>query len=133
MHSLDRPALAAELQKECVKKDTSIDVLVEVNFAKEESKSGLYPEEVDSFFEQLADCRRIHLSGFMTVAPYTDDRVYLRKLFAQARTLYDKKKKEFPEIRYLSMGMSNDYEDAILEGSNMVRVGTAIFGHRIYQ
>ena len=133
LHSLDRPALASELRKECIKKDASIDVLVEVNFAKEESKSGLYPEEVDSFLEQLADCRRIHLSGFMTVAPYTDDRVYLRKLFAQARALYDKKKKEFPEIRYLSMGMSNDYEDAILEGSNMVRVGTAIFGHRIYQ
>ncbi|MBC5646921.1 YggS family pyridoxal phosphate-dependent enzyme [Christensenella tenuis] len=133
LHSLDRLSLAQELQKECVKKNTSIDALIEVNIAKEESKSGLYLEQVDAFLDEIADFDRICLKGFMTVAPYTEDRTYLRKIFAQAKTLYDAKKKDFPGFKYLSMGMSNDYEDAILEGSNMVRVGTAIFGSRIYK
>ncbi|WP_066684055.1 YggS family pyridoxal phosphate-dependent enzyme [Christensenella intestinihominis] len=133
LHSLDRFSLAQELQKECVKKDAYLDALIEVNIAKEESKSGLYLEQVDAFLDQIAGFDRIRLRGFMTVAPYTDDRAYLRKIFAQAKALYDAKKKDFPGFRYLSMGMSNDYEDAILEGSNMVRVGTAIFGSRIYK
>lgn len=133
LHSLDRFSLAQELQKECVKKDAYLDALIEVNIAKEESKSGLYLEQVDAFLDQIAGFDRIRLRGFMTVAPYMDDRAYLRKVFAQAKALYDAKKKDFPGFRYLSMGMSNDYEDAILEGSNMVRVGTAIFGSRIYK
>lgn len=132
LHSLDRLALAQELQKECVKKDTSIDVLMQVNIAQEKSKSGLYMEEVEPFLEQLFVLDRVHLKGIMTIAPYTDDRYYLRKIFAQARELFDSKKKHYPGFEYLSMGMSNDYEDAILEGANMVRVGTAIFGSRVY-
>ena len=133
LHSLDRLSLAQELQKECLKKNAYLDVLIELNIAKEESKSGLYLEQVDVFLDQIADFDRIRLKGFMTVAPYTDDRMYLRKIFAQAKALYDAKKKEFPGFQYLSMGMSNDYEDAILEGSNRVRVGTAIFSSRIYK
>ncbi len=69
----------------------------------------------------------------MTVAPYTDDRMYLRKIFAQAKALYDAKKRSFPGFQYLSMGMSMIMRILILEGSNMVRVGTAIFGSRIYK
>ncbi|MEG0702708.1 MAG: YggS family pyridoxal phosphate-dependent enzyme [Christensenella sp.] len=132
LHSLDRFSLAEELQKECIKKDAFIDVLMQVNIAEEQSKSGLYLREVDPFLEQIAVFDRIRLKGIMTIAPYTTDRSYLRSVFAQAKVLYDTKKNEFPNFEYLSMGMSNDYEDAILEGANMVRVGTAIFGDRIY-
>ncbi len=132
LHSMDRLSLAQELQKECVKKDASIDVLMQVNIAEEESKSGLYLNEVEPFLEEISGLDRIRLKGIMTIAPYTDDKVYLRKIFARAKTLFDSKKKDYPGFEYLSMGMSNDYEEAILEGANMVRVGTAIFGSRVY-
>jgi len=133
VHSLDRLPLAQELQKECVKKDAFIDALVQVNIAKEETKSGLYLEEVEDFFEQAGGFDRIRFRGFMTIAPYTDDRAYLRKIFAQAKALYDHWKPHFKGFDYLSMGMSGDYGEAILEGANMVRVGSAIFGERIYK
>lgn len=132
LHSMDRLSLAQELQKECVKKDASIDVLMQVNIAEEESKSGLYLNEVEPFLEEISGFDRIRLKGIMTIAPYTDDKAYLRKIFARAKTLFDSKKKDYPGFEYLSMGMSNDYEEAILEGANMVRVGTAIFGSRVY-
>ncbi len=132
IHSLDRFSLAQELQKECEKKDARVDALVQVNVSKEDTKSGLFLEDMDAFLESIAEFDRITLKGIMTIAPYTDDRVYLRKLFAQAKAVYDFRKKQYPAFEYLSMGMSNDYEDAILEGANMVRVGTAIFGDRIY-
>ncbi len=133
VHSLDRLPLARELQKECIKKDAFIDVLVQVNIAKEDTKSGLYAEEVADFFEQVAGMDRLNIRGFMTIAPYTDDRAYLRGVFAQAKALYDQWKPHFEKFDYLSMGMSGDYGEAILEGANMVRVGTAIFGERSYK
>ncbi|WP_302761365.1 YggS family pyridoxal phosphate-dependent enzyme [Christensenella hongkongensis] len=133
VHSLDRFSLAQELQKECVKKDVSVDALMQVNIAKEDTKSGLFLEDVDPFLESIAGFDRIRLKGVMTIAPYTDDHAYLRGVFAQAKSLFDSLKNQYPAFEYLSMGMSNDYEDAILEGANMVRVGTAIFGDRIYQ
>ena len=133
VHSLDRLSLAQELQKECDKKGAFIDALVQVNIAREDTKSGLYLEEVDDFFERIADYDKIRIRGFMTIAPYTDDHAYLRKIFAQAKALYDHWKPSFKGFDYLSMGMSGDYGDAILEGANMVRVGTAIFGERIYK
>lgn len=132
LHSLDRLALAQELQKECIKKDAFIDALMQVNIAKEESKSGLYEEEVEPFLEAISGFDRIRLRGVMTIAPYTDDKPYLRKIFARAKRLFDSYQAAYPGFEYLSMGMSNDYEDAILEGANMVRVGTAIFGNRVY-
>ena len=133
VHSLDRLSLAQALQKECDKKGAFIDALVQVNVAKEETKSGLYLEEVDDFFEKIADYDKIRVRGFMTIAPYTDDRAYLRNIFAQTKALYDRWKPSFESFDYLSMGMSGDYGEAILEGANMVRVGTAIFGERIYK
>lgn len=133
VHSLDRLALAQELQKECIKKNSVIDVLVQVNIAKEDTKSGLYEEEVEDFFGQIAEMDRLNVRGFMTIAPYTDDRTCLRKIFAQTKALYDQWKPQFERFDLLSMGMSNDYGEAILEGANMVRVGSAIFGERIYK
>ncbi|MEA4854473.1 MAG: YggS family pyridoxal phosphate-dependent enzyme [Christensenella sp.] len=133
LHSLDRLSLAQELQTECVKKDASIETLVQVNIAKEDTKSGLYIEDVEAFFEEIKDFDRIHVRGFMTIAPFTDDRVYLRKVFAAAKKLYDLWKPSFERFDTLSMGMSGDYGEAILEGANMVRVGSAIFGARHYQ
>ena len=133
VHSLDRLALAKALQQECEKKQTVVEALVQVNIAKEETKSGLFEEEVEKFFEEISEFDRIHIRGFMTIAPFTDDRAYIRKVFARTKTLFDVWKPHFPKFDTLSMGMSNDYGEAILEGANMVRVGSAIFGARNYK
>ncbi|MEG2957082.1 MAG: YggS family pyridoxal phosphate-dependent enzyme [Christensenellaceae bacterium] len=133
IHSLDRYDLALELQKECEKKDTSISVLVQVNIAKEDSKAGIYEEDVHAFFDKIASLDRLKIKGLMTIAPYTTDTMYIRKVFGKAKKLYDVLKPKQDGFEWLSMGMSNDYGEAILEGANMLRVGSAIFGERIYK
>jgi len=135
IHSLDRIALAEELDKRSKKNNLITDVLIQVNIAEEESKFGLKTGEVLPFIEDIMKFENIRVRGLMTIAPYTDDKILLRKVF---RTLYnlreDIKNRKYEGIYmdYLSMGMSNDYEIAIEEGSNMVRIGTAIFGKRNY-
>lgn len=135
IHSLDRIALAEELDKRSKKNNLITDVLIQVNIAGEESKFGLKTGEVLPFIEDIMKFENIRVRGLMTIAPYTDDKILLRKVF---RTLYnlreDIKNRKYEGIYmdYLSMGMSNDYEIAIEEGSNMVRIGTAIFGKRNY-
>jgi pyridoxal phosphate enzyme (YggS family) len=133
LHSLDRIALAEEIQKQCEKKDCTIDALLQVNVAGEDSKTGFFPEEVMSAAEEISKMKRIHVSGLMTIAPYTDDKDVLRKIFAQTKKLYDKiadEKFEGFDFKVLSMGMTNDYCEAVLEGANMLRIGSAIFGDR---
>lgn len=133
LHSLDRLSLAEELQKQCEKRDCTMRALLQVNVAGEDTKSGFYPGEVMSAAETIAKMDRIKVSGLMTIAPYTDDKNYLRKIFAQTKKLHEKiadEKFEGFDLKYLSMGMSNDYCEAVLEGANMLRVGSAIFGDR---
>jgi pyridoxal phosphate enzyme (YggS family) len=133
LHSLDRISLARELQKQLEKRDGTMDALLQVNVAGEESKSGFSPEEVMRAAEEIALLARIRIRGVMTIAPYTGDKEYLRKVFAQTKKIYDKiadEKFEGFDLKYLSMGMSNDYCEAVLEGANMLRVGSAIFGDR---
>lgn len=133
LHSLDRISLARELQKQLEKRDGTMDALLQVNVAGEESKSGFSPEEVMRAAEEIAQLARIRIRGIMTIAPYTGDKEYLRKVFAQTKKIYDKiadEKFEGFDLKYLSMGMSNDYCEAVLEGANMLRVGSAIFGDR---
>lgn len=132
LQSLDRMDLARELQRLCERDDKHIDTLIQLNLSREDTKSGLYAEDLPRFLDDVASCPRVHLRGMMTIGPNTDDRDRIREVFAEARTIYDRLSPVMPHFHYLSMGMSHDYDLAILEGSNMIRVGTAIFGARHY-
>lgn len=135
IHSLDRISLAKEIDKHSKSCGLITDVLIQVNIAEEESKFGLNENEVLEFIEKLYEFDNIKVKGLMTIAPYTDDKLLLRNVF---KSLYKLKEdimgRHYDDILmdYLSMGMSNDYELAIEEGSNMVRIGSAIFGKRNY-
>ncbi len=133
LHSLDRMSLVKELNKRSKMSNKVIDVLIQVNVAEEMSKFGFKVRDVLPFIEQVVAYEHIRIKGLMTMAPFTDDELLLRKVF---KTMYNLKedisKRNYQHIsmEYLSMGMTNDYEIAIEEGSNMVRVGTGIFGKR---
>ena len=136
LHSVDRFDLAQEIQKQCEKHDAYMNVLLEINTGEEESKAGFDTENIFAEAEKIAGFDRIRVRGLMTVAPFTQDEKFLRSVFAKTKEIYDKLGagglNNF-DFKYLSMGMSNDYAMAVEEGSNMVRVGSAIFGHRIYK
>ncbi|MCR5743633.1 MAG: YggS family pyridoxal phosphate-dependent enzyme [Lachnospiraceae bacterium] len=135
IHSVDSVDLAAQIEKECVKKNCECNILLEVNVAREESKSGFFEEDLMSAVEEIAKFSHVHIKGLMTVAPFVEDpeenRVYFRKL---KHLLVDiqNKKVDNVQVDVLSMGMTNDYKIAIEEGATMVRIGTAIFGARDY-
>ena len=136
LHSLDRMELAETLQKELLKKDTTMDVLLQVNTAGEETKAGFSVGDFPYMAEKIAGMDRIHVRGVMTVAPYTDDSEYLRAVFEKTKQLYDSVKGENYsnfDCCWLSMGMSGDYDIAIKAGANMVRIGSAVFGSRVYK
>ncbi len=133
IHSLDSFRLAEEIDKQGEKVGRIIPVLVEVNIAREKSKYGLMEEEVISFLKSIAQFQHLKVSGLMTSAPYVDDSEENRVFFHKIKQLaVDINLKNIDNISmdFLSMGMSNDYLVAIDEGSNLVRVGTSIFGNR---
>lgn len=136
IHSLDSLKLAAEIQRICEKRGTTQDVLVEVNIGNEESKTGISAAEISSFVGALGEFDRINVRGMMTMAPKCEKISEFRKYFAESYGIFlDIFTKKSHNIReaVLSMGMSDSYECAIEEGSNIVRVGSAIFGSRIYK
>lgn len=132
LHSLDRLSLAEELQAQCLKHDKYIDALVQLNLTGEETKSGLPESELNGFLDAIAPLNRVRVKGIMTIGPTFGDEAEIRADFALAKRIFDRLKDSMPNIQYLSMGMTGDFGWAILEGSNMIRVGTAIFGHRDY-
>ena len=136
IESVDRIDLLKEIQKQCEKINKKIKILFEVNTA-EDSKSGF--KNYEDLYEAVKYCADgntpfVEPIGFMTMAPLTDDEALIRKSFSSLRKLSEKLQTEFPMFNFseLSMGMSNDYEIAIEEGSTEVRIGTAIFGEREY-
>jgi pyridoxal phosphate enzyme (YggS family) len=136
IESVDRIDLLKEIQKQCEKINKKIKILFEVNTA-EDSKSGF--KNYEDLYEAVKYCAEgntpfVEPIGFMTMAPLTDDEALIRKSFSSLRKLSEKLQTEFPMFNFseLSMGMSNDYEIAIEEGSTEVRIGTAIFGEREY-
>jgi len=135
LHSLDRIDLAREIDRQCKNKETTMDALIQVNISKEGTKSGIFSEEINEFIDDLSKLENVKIKGLMTMAPFTDNEYILRKTFSGLRNIYDKLVgSDLPsniEMRYISMGMSNDYKEAIKEGSNMIRVGSAIFGARM--
>lgn len=130
LHSLDRLSLAREIEKQCEKNGTDLSALVQLNIGKEPTKSGIFEEDLERFLHDVSVMRRIRLKGLMAIPPASfkadDNRPYFEKM----RTLFDRYKREYPGFEYLSMGMSDDFEAAIEEGSNLVRIGTAVFGAR---
>ena len=135
IESVDSIKIAKEIGKQSVKKGLVTDVLLEVNIGREESKTGIMPEELDSVLYEAAEINGIHICGLMTIPPICEENTELCKFFENIYNMYvDIKSKKIDNVcmNVLSMGMSGDYKTAILEGSNHVRIGSKIFGPRIY-
>lgn len=134
IHSVDSVSLAETLDSEFAKKDSMAKILIEVNVAKEESKSGFFIEELDERIAEMTAFSHIEIHGLMTVAPFTEDPENNRPVFRTLREALFSLQKKFPALPLteLSMGMSGDYEVAIEEGSSIVRIGSSIFGERNY-
>jgi len=126
MHSLDSLELAEALDKRLAAKDETMECLLQINSAREATKAGVAPETaIDSYHEIMEKYPRIHLRGVMTIGAHTDDQAEVRKSFETTHSLYETLQKDGADT--CSMGMSSDYELAIACGSNMVRVGSALF------
>lgn len=135
IHSVDSLRLAQEIEKEAAKKGVSVNILVEVNVAEEESKFGTTASETVSLVEEIAKLPHIRIKGLMTIAPYVEDSEENRRYFAKLKQIYvDIIHKNIDNVFMgeLSMGMTGDYEVAISEGATYIRVGTGIFGERKY-
>lgn len=133
IHSVDRLSLAEKLDQRLQQEGRSLDILVQVNTSHEESKYGVAPEEAISLVKQTARYDTLKIHGLMTIGLFTKDEVKIRKCFKVLKEINDNIVKEGidrVDMKYLSMGMSGDYQIAIEEGANMVRIGTAIFGAR---
>lgn len=136
IESVDRIELLEEIEKQCARINRKIKILFELHTG-EESKSGFESkQQIEDALERFAQNKYPHIipSGFMTMAPFTDDKNLIRKSFITLKTVAKDLQIKYPmyELTELSMGMSNDYEIAIEEGSTIVRIGTAIFGERTY-
>ena len=135
VHSVDSPRLMAALEKEAAKKGLCQDILIEVNIGEEASKSGVAEEELWALAEGTQQTPHLRLRGLMAIPPVNqDDAENRRQLQRMYRLFCSLAEKHYPgsQVDILSMGMSGDYENAILEGATIVRVGTAIFGARAY-
>lgn len=135
IQSLDRLKLAKEINKRANKDNICVDCLVQINIGNEESKFGINYEDTEKFIYELLDFKNINIKGLMAIAPNTDDELLLRKLFEKMNNKFEEissKAYEGIEMKYLSMGMSHDFKLAIEEGSNMIRVGSKLFGNRNY-
>lgn len=133
IHSVDSIRLLKEIDLQAKKISRQIPVLVQVNVAEEESKFGIKTEEVKDFMKEATNYDNVVVKGLMTIAPHEKNVEKVRPFFMELKEVYDKiKKKENHNIKmkYLSMGMTNDYVVAIEEGANIVRIGTGIFGKR---
>ena len=135
IHSLESLSLAEEINKRSKQHGVVTEVLVELNIGEEESKFGIKNDELMDFIKSIENLENIKIVGLMTVAPYVENKEDVRWVFKEMKRLYDivsNKSFKNVQMKYLSMGMTNDYDVAIEEGSNVIRIGTAIFGSRIY-
>ncbi len=137
IHSVDSIKLASVIEKEAEKRNIHVNVLIEVNYAGEDTKFGVSKEEVLPLVKEIAEkYRHINIRGLMTIAPFVDDPEENRPIFkGMHELLLDIKSQNIDNVdmSILSMGMTNDYVVAVEEGATMVRVGTAIFGERQYK
>ena len=134
IHSVDSIELAQEIQKNAAKVNKVMDILIQVNVSGEESKFGIDPGEVEGFIHTIKTFPNIKVRGLMTIAPNSGDNNEIRKVFKGLYKIFIDIKQENTDnvhMDTLSMGMSNDFEIAIEEGANLVRIGSAIFGKRL--
>ena len=131
-HSVDRDALADELASQSVKKGVVSSILIQVNIGDEESKGGYAYDEAYEVALRLAKTAGLKVKGLMAMLPDSEDEALLRALAKKMRALYEKVKDAVEGVEYLSMGMSGDYALCVECGSNMIRVGSTIFGRRVY-
>ncbi|MCF0106541.1 MAG: YggS family pyridoxal phosphate-dependent enzyme [Holdemanella sp.] len=127
IQSLDSIKLAKEIEKYAKKENLIQKVLVEIKISDDELKTGLPYEQAMDFLKEMQNYPHILVKGFMCVATLTQDRDFNCKEFDQMKILFDQAKQQYPDIDTLSMGMSQDYEEAIAHGSNMVRIGRSLF------
>jgi len=133
IHSVDSLRLLAEIDRRSAQLNRRTEVLIQVNTSGEPSKFGLEPDAVLGFMENALDYAHIQIKGLMTIGAFSPNPEEVRPSFVLLKTLQEKiREQQFPniEMEYLSMGMTNDFEVAVEEGANLVRIGTAIFGKR---
>lgn len=132
IESADSRHLMQKLDEEAAKTGKVQDVLLQVNIAREEQKTGFSPEDYAAIVPELDSFKNLKVRGLMVIAPAADNPDDIRWVFSEGYKLYCALKEQRPDIDTLSMGMTHDYEVAIEEGANMVRIGTALFGQRDY-
>ncbi len=135
IHSVDSIHLMDEIERQAEKHNLTMDILIQVNISGEESKFGISPDEIDTFLEHASCLKHVKIKGLMTILPKNDNPMNNRLHFVNINKLYldiSGKKYDNVSMECLSMGMSGDFEQAIPEGANMVRIGSAIFGKRVY-
>ena len=120
--------LANEINKEAIKNNKTVNILIEVNIANDPNKTGCPINDLENLIKEIKNLSNIKLLGLMGIGPHTEDEKFIRECFHNMKVLKEKYK-----LDLLSMGMSHDYKIAIEEGSNIVRIGTKIFGERIYK
>jgi pyridoxal phosphate enzyme (YggS family) len=132
IETIDNSSLAEELNHLALKAEKTLDVLIQVNEAGEESKSGLSPEHIPSLLSAFSQWPALRFRGLMTMPPYDPDPEQSRPWYRSLYNWREKWRRQFPELNFshLSMGMSHDFEVAIEEGATIIRVGTALFGAR---
>jgi pyridoxal phosphate enzyme (YggS family) len=136
IQSVDSQRIAQEISRRAYQMGKVMDVLVEINTSGEGTKFGIDPDETLSFIKSISNLEGIKIKGLMTIGLFSDNPEDTRPCFKKLKVIFDQLKSvNIPnvEMKYLSMGMTSDFEVAIQEGSNMVRIGTAIFGPRVYE
>lgn len=136
IQSVDSLKLASEISRQSIKNNICTKILVEVNVGREENKSGVMPEMLMDLMYQIAELPNISVDGLMAIPPICDNSQKIRGYFENMRNMFiDISHKNIDNISMntLSMGMSGDYKEAILEGATLVRIGSSLFGERIYK
>lgn len=136
IQSVDSFKLASEISKQAAANKLTANILIEINIGDEDSKSGIKPSQIDDLLCQISELNNIKVRGLMSIPPICDEKSKICKYFYKMNKLFiDNKGKKIDNISmdFLSMGMSGDYYEAICGGSNMVRIGSALFGPRIYR
>ena len=132
IHSLDRISLAIEIDKYAKKSNRKIDCLIQLKISSEETKFGLDTSLLDDFYSDIQKYENINIVGLMGMASFTEDQQKISDEFSRIKELYDKMSLKNSKLKILSIGMSDDYRLGIQNGSNMIRVGSKIFGKRSY-
>ncbi len=134
IQSVDSVKLACEISKQAKNAGLVMPVLLELNIGEEESKTGFLPQQFADSALEIAEMDSVRVCGVMSVPPICDTQAEIRSWFEKVRRQYEKLKDnaKLKDMSILSMGMSSDYTEAVLEGANLVRVGSALFGHRRY-